>query len=77
MADQFSKKGVVRVRGDKYVDQNGKEKRRWHEVGIAVGTPHNSKLFIKLHPSAANKESQILSIFWDEGKQPKHQEEDF
>ena len=67
----FSKKGVVRVRGDKYTDNNGREKRRWHEVGVVVGTPHNSRLVIKLHPSAMSEKGQYLSIFWDEGKAPR------
>lgn len=68
----FSKLGVAKV--DNHIkDKNGNIiKRRMNEVGVLIGTPHRSHMFLKLH-NTERGEGQVISFFFDKELEPKQQ----
>lgn len=66
---KLTKIGSVVVENGKYIDKDGNEKKRWHEIGILFATPHHSRMCIKLHSNGFG-EGQFCKIFYDKGKEP-------
>ena len=42
MASNLQKIGRLMVKNGTYTDKDGKEKNRYHEIGIVLATPHHS-----------------------------------
>lgn len=57
------------VKDGTYVDKDGKEKNRYHEVGTIFATPHHSNICIKMHATASG-DGRMVYVFYDEGKKP-------
>lgn len=66
---KLEKVGRVMVPNGIYRTADGVEKKRWHEIGIALATPHHSQICIKLHANGFG-EGQFATIFYDEDKKP-------
>lgn len=69
MNSKLQKVGRLMVPNGIYKDQNGNEKKRWHEIGIMLASPHHSQIVLKLHASGFG-DGQFVSVFYDEGKKP-------
>jgi len=64
----LKKIGTVKVANGTYT-KNGVEKTRYNEIGVLLGTPHHSRLVIKLHSNGFG-EGQYANVFYDEGCAP-------
>ena len=69
MASNLQKVGRLMVKNGTYKDKDGKEKNRYHEIGIVLATPHHSQMCVKLHANGFG-EGQFASIFYDDEKKP-------
>lgn len=69
MASNLQKIGRLMVKNGIYTDKDGKEKNRYHEIGIVLATPHHSQMYVKLHANGFG-EGQFASIFYDDEKKP-------
>lgn len=69
MANNLRKVGRLMVKNGTYRDKDGKEKNRYHEIGIVLATPHHSQMCVKFHASGFG-EGQFASIFYDDEKKP-------
>lgn len=65
----LQKIGRLMVKNGTYKDKDGKEKNRYHEIGIVLATPHHSQMCVKLHANGFG-EGQFASIFYDDEKKP-------
>jgi hypothetical protein len=72
---KLQKVGTLKVKNGTYTDDTGREKNRYHEIGIVLATPHHSRLCIKLHANGFG-EGQFANVFYDEGKAPRAQSDD-
>lgn len=61
---EFRKRGVVKVQNGTYV-KDGKEKNRYHEVGIFFATDKFNRMAIKMHNSP-HGEGQWVNIYLDD-----------
>ncbi len=69
MSNNLQKVGRLMVKNGTYKDETGKEKNRYHEIGIVLATPHHSQITIKLHANGFG-EGMFANVFYDEGKKP-------
>ncbi len=69
MSSNLQKVGRLMVKNGTYKDQDGKEKNRYHEIGIVLATPHHSQICIKLHANGFG-EGQFANVFYDDEKRP-------
>lgn len=75
MAGNLQKVGRAMVKNGTYKDKDGKEKNRYHEIGVVFASPHHSQMCIKLHANGFG-EGQFVSIFYDEDKKPNFIDKD-
>lgn len=66
---KLAKLADLKVKTSEYTDPSGKTKNHYQTVGALFGTPHHSRLAIKLYASATNDE-RWLNVYYDEGKEP-------
>lgn len=66
---KIQKVGVLKVQNGKYVDKNGVERTRYHEIGVLFASPHFSRICIKLHANGFG-EGQFVNVFLDDDKKP-------
>lgn len=69
MASNLQKVGRLMVKNGTYKDESGKEKNRYHEIGIVLATPHHSQITIKFHANGFG-EGMFANVFYDEDKKP-------
>lgn len=69
MSNNLQKVGRLMVKNGIYKDKDGKEKTRYHEIGIVFATPHHSNMCVKFHATAQG-EGQFASVFYDEDAKP-------
>lgn len=65
---KLAKIADLKVKTGEYTDQSGKTKNRYQTVGALFGTPHHSRLAIKLYATATSDE-RWLSVYYDENHQ--------
>lgn len=66
---KLSKLADLKVKTGEYTDQSGKTKNRYQTVGALFGTPHHSRLVIKLYATATSDE-RWLNICYDQDSVP-------
>lgn len=69
MKSSLQKVGRLMVKNGTYKDETGKEKNRYHEIGIVLATPHHSRITIKLHANGFG-EGMFANVFYDDDKKP-------
>lgn len=65
----IKKVGRLIVPDGKYTDKDGKEKTKWHEIGIVFASPHHSRMSIRLHANGFG-EGQFATIAYDNDCKP-------
>ena len=65
----IKKIGRLMVEDGKYIDKDGNEKKKWHEIGIVFSTPHHSRMVVKLHSNGFGT-GQFANVFYDDGCKP-------
>lgn len=70
MPSKLKKVGVLKVKDGTFIDKNGKERNRYHEIAVVFATPHLSRVSLKFH-STASGEGPWAELFWDEDGRPK------
>lgn len=69
MEAKLQKIADLKVKTGEYTDKDGKTRGSWQTVGALFGTPHHSRLTVKLYATAYSDE-RWLSVYYDEDKQP-------
>lgn len=65
----FKRLGVVKLPSGKYTGRDGKEHTKYAIVGELLGTPHHSRLAIKLNATLSTPE-KMLFIDYDKESVP-------
>ena len=65
--------GDVKIVVEKYVDESGKERNKYHKIGVMLATPHMSRIVIKL--DSLPIDTRWLSVYKkeEETTQPPNQ----
>jgi hypothetical protein len=68
----MNKLGELKIIAGEYTGKDGRQKKRYVSVGAVFGTPHHSRLSIKLYATAFSDE-KWANVFFDEGCEPNPQ----
>lgn len=72
MSKDFKKVGDVVIRGEMYTDREGKDKYRYHRVGVVFASPNKTRMSIKFEPTIYG-EGKFANIYWDDDRKNNKQ----